>query len=370
MRSIFRKLGNPKIFVFTIMWMMILVFVGTIAQRDMGLYYAQQKYFSNWLAWFGPAPVPGGRLTMLIMFLNMTSLLFRHTLWQMKKVGIIIVHLGALLLLIGGGITAWFSFEGNMVLDEGSQSNFIVNSQQSELAFINTSQPNYDDIISLPEKILTNGNILHPNGIPFSIEIIQFHSNAKPERRTQPKGNFYHGLAKNFLLMPKENEKEVEMNRSGVLFKISDTNSDADGIYSLFLGQSIPQILQVNDESFTLVLRRERIYLPFSIELLDFKRVLHPGTTIPKSFSSEVNLIENNIPRRVMIKMNEPLRHASYTFFQASFSQSASGETSVLAVVKNYGRLFPYISSLIMSFGLLIHLLLQLPKLLTSKGKK
>ena len=369
MRSIIRKLGNPKIFVFTIMWMMILVFVGTIAQRDMGLYYAQQKYFSNWLAWFGPLPVPGGRLTMLIMFLNMTSLLFRHTLWQLKKVGIIIVHMGALLLLIGGGITAWFSFEGNMVLDEGNKSNFIVNSQQSELAIINTSQTDYDDINSLPEKILKNGNILSPTDLPFSIEIIQFYSNAEAERRTQPKGDFYHGLAKNFLLMPKENEQEAAMNRSGVLFKISDTHSEADGIYSLFLGQSIPQTLQVKDESFTLVLRRERIYLPFSIELLDFKRVLHPGTNIPKSFSSEVNLIENKIPRRVMIKMNEPLRHESYTFFQASFSQSESGETSILAVVKNYGRLFPYISSLIMSFGLLIHLLLQLPKLLSSKEK-
>jgi hypothetical protein len=370
MRSIIRKLGNPKIFVFTIIWMMILVFVGTIAQRDMGLYYAQQKYFSNWLAWFGPLPVPGGRLTMLIMFLNMMSLLFRHTLWHMKKVGIIIVHLGALLLLIGGGITAWFSFEGNMVLDEGGKSNFIVNSQQSELSFINTTQPNYDDVISLPEKILTNGNILNSNSLPFSIEIIQYHSNAEIERRKQPKGDFYHGLAKNFLIIPKNNEKEAEMNRSGILFRISDTNSDADGIYSLVLGQSIPQTLQVKDQIFTLVLRRERIYLPFFIELLDFKRILHPGTTIPKSFSSEVNLIENGIPRRVMIKMNEPLRHESYTFFQASFSQSKSGETSILAVVKNYGRLFPYISSLIMSFGLLIHLLLQLPKLLSSKGKK
>jgi hypothetical protein len=370
MRSIIRKLGNPKIFVFTIMWMMILVFVGTIAQRDMGLYYAQQKYFSNWLAWFGPFPVPGGRLTMLVMFLNMTSLLFRHTLWQLKKIGIIIVHMGALLLLIGGGITAWFSFEGNMVLDEGSQSNFIVNSQQSELAFINTSNNDYDDVISLPEKILIDGNLLSPAELPFSIEIIQFHSNAEPLRRNQPNGDFYHGLAKNFLLVPKENEKEAAMNRSGILFKISGTDSEADGIYSLFLGQSIPQTLQVKDDSFTLVLRRERIYLPFSIELLDFKRILYPGTTIPKSFSSEVNLIENNIPRRVMIKMNEPLRHKSYTFFQASFSQSESGETSILAVVKNYGRLFPYISSLIMSFGLLIHLLLQVPKLLTSKQRQ
>ena len=66
--------------------------------------------------------------------------------------------------------------------------------------------------------------------------------------------------------------------------------------------------------------------------------------------------------------MNEPLRHEGYTFFQASFSQTAQGETSVLAVVQNYGRLFPYISSIIMSLGLLIHLLMQLPKLIKRKA--
>ena len=370
MTTFFKKLSDPKIFVYTIMWMMTLVFIGTIAQREMGLYYAQQKYFSNWLAWLGPIPTPGGRLTMLVMLINMAAMLYKSTLWQWKKIGILIVHLGAMLLLIGGGITAWFSFEGNMVLDEGEQSNFIVNSQQSELAFINTTQSGFDDVISMPEKILTDGNLLTSPDLPFSVEIIQFYSNAKPIRRSQPNNDSYHGLAKNFLLMPMDNEKESEMNRSGVLFKISETHSDADGIYSLFLGQSIPQTLFVNGQNFNLVLRRERIYLPFAIELLDFKRVLHPGTTIPKSFSSEVNLIDNEIPRRVMIQMNEPLRHAGYTFFQASFSQSEGGEISILAVVKNYGRLFPYISSLIMSLGLLIHLLLQMPKLLTTKGVK
>ena len=143
MTKIIKKLSDPKIFVYTIMWMMILVFIGTIAQRDMGLYYAQQKYFSNWLAWLGPLPTPGGRLTMLVMFINMLAMLYKSSLWQWKKIGVLIVHLGAMLLLIGGGITAWFSFEGNMVLNEGGQSNFIVNSQQSELAFINTTEHDF-----------------------------------------------------------------------------------------------------------------------------------------------------------------------------------------------------------------------------------
>ena len=63
------------------------------------------------------------------------------------------------------------------------------------------------------------------------------------------------------------------------------------------------------------------------------------------------NLIENNISRRVLIQMNEPLRHRGYTFYQASFIEEEDKQTSVLATVKNYGRMFPYISSIIMVFG-------------------
>ena len=94
---------------------------------------------------------------------------------------------------------------------------------------------------------------------------------------------------------------------------------------------------------------------------------MHPGTNIAKSYSSEINLIEDKISRRVLIKMNEPLRHGGYTFYQASFVDGLDRETSVLASVKNYGRLFPYISSIIMSIGLLMHLLINLPKTLMDR---
>ena len=83
---------------------------------------------------------------------------------------------------------------------------------------------------------------------------------------------------------------------------------------------------------------------------------------MPKSFSSDINLIENMIPRHVLIKMNEPLRHRGYTFYQASFLEGELSDISVLAVVKNYGRLFPYISSIIMCIGILMHLILKIPR--------
>ena len=73
-------------------------------------------------------------------------------------------------------------------------------------------------------------------------------------------------------------------------------------------------------------------------------------------------MIEDGVSRRVMISMNQPLRNREYTFYQASFVD-AEREASVLAVVRNAGRNYPYISSVVMCIGLLIHIFLRLPKL-------
>ena len=65
-QKIIQLISNPKIFVFTIIWLMILVFIGTIEQKDIGLFAAQNKYFSSVVIWFYSIPLPGGLLTMTI----------------------------------------------------------------------------------------------------------------------------------------------------------------------------------------------------------------------------------------------------------------------------------------------------------------
>ena len=69
--------------------------------------------------------------------------------------------------------------------------------------------------------------------------------------------------------------------------------------------------------------------------------------------------------RRQIIEMNAPLRYKGYTFYQAHYEEDSSTgiKTSVFAVVKNYGRLFPYISSIIMCVGVLLQMLVRLPRL-------
>ena len=75
-----------------------------------------------------------------------------------------------------------------------------------------------------------------------------------------------------------------------------------------------------------------------------------------RSFSSRVRLEDGDVDREVLISMNKPLRYQGYTFYQSSYRDLPGGrETSTLAVVKNYGRLMPYIATAVTVIGMIIH---------------
>ena len=369
-KEIINFLKQPKIFVFAIIWMMMLVVLGTLAQKDMGLYAAQNRYFSAWITWFWFIPMPGGRLTLIIILINLSFFFFKKSIWKIKKLGIVILHLGGILLLVGGGLTAMFSSEGNMVIEESAQSNHVEDYHFMELAIINTSASSFDEFTIFDQPLLKRNQVLAQANLNFEIEIINYLENCESTKRTSPAGIQHKGMLKNFMLNELKPEKEDNWNRPGMIYKISNSGTNADGMYGIFLGQPISQTVSVNNKDYTIILRRKRTYLPFSIELLDFKKILHPGTDIPKSYSSDINLIENGAVRKILIQMNEPLRHKGYTFFQSSFIEGPNSETTVLAVVKNYGRLFPYISSIIMCIGLLFHLSQKLPDLFRKSKEK
>jgi len=363
-----KLITSPIIFSYTLIWMIILVFFGTIAQKDIGLYASQLKYFSSYFFLLGGfIPLPGGRLVLLIMTINLASSLFKKNLWRFKKIGIIIVHIGGLLLLLGGGITAQFSSEGNMVIAEGETSNYVDDYFDMELAFINTSLKDSLEYTVFDAPLLIEGNTIEYKKFNIEIKIISFIENVRIESRISPAESIYKGFLKDFVILPQKPEIEATQNRPGIVLKLSGLSLDEDGIYALFLGQKTPDTFTINGDLFFTEFRKKRTYLPFSINLLDFEKIMHPGTNVAKSYSSEINLVENDISRRVLIQMNEPLRYQGYTFYQASFIDGLDKETTVLATVKNYGRLFPYISSIIMSIGLLIHLLMSLPNMIKKR---
>ena len=104
-----------------------------------------------------------------------------------------------------------------------------------------------------------------------------------------------------------------------------------------------------------MALRFKRSYKPFSMELLEFKHERYLGTNTPKNFSSKIKLINENSNenRETLISMNNPLRYDGETFYQSGFLPNDKG--TILQVVRNPGWIMPYLSCLVVSFGMLIH---------------
>src|SRR6185503_17265148 len=104
----------------------LLVFVGTVAQADEGLYQAQARYFKHWfvlgITFFGhkvPLPLPGGYLIGTLLLLNLTAAHIQRFQWTWKKSGIHLTHAGVILLLVGQLATDLLSRETLLRLEEG-----------------------------------------------------------------------------------------------------------------------------------------------------------------------------------------------------------------------------------------------------------
>ncbi|MDE0118520.1 MAG: cytochrome c biogenesis protein ResB [Bdellovibrionales bacterium] len=345
-----KRLSRPDIFFYCGIWMMFLLIVGTISQKYMGLYQAQLNFFSSFIFWFYGIPLPAGRATMgLILISLILKSIFEKK--YLKNSGTFIVHIGVILLLTGAFITGLLSKEGYMVIPEKNKSNIISDYHTVELAILSADS---EEVISIfPEKKLSKNKVLKKN-LSFSLYIKDFIKNVQPVKRATPLGESFKGFSKIFELREKKPEKVNEENLAGLTFQIKRNNKIEN--YAVFEQMPIPQTIKWDHKKYIVSLGPVKTYLPFYLELTDFKKTYYPGTDKVKSYQSVVNIVEEQVKQRRVIKMNQPLRYKGYTFYQSSFIEEDNLESSVLAVVKNLGRAFPYISSLIICIGLLIHI--------------
>lgn len=376
MTNLGKRLASPKIFFFTAIWLLVILVVGTIAQKFIGLYLSQNIYFSSWffsldrLIHFWemeprsiPVPLPGGRLAMTVMFFNLTAKLVYGTKFQVARLGTFIAHFGGLMLLVGGFITAYYSKEGSMMLFEGQSSSYFDDYHKLEVALIDTSHPDHDAVTAYRNEFIKAGTSIENESFAGTITVLNSFRNIEVFNAEGGVPANFKGMAKRFSIREKALDPQSERNRAGMMVEVRGLEPAENGVYLIIQHSPVPQLLSSGGREYQLMLRNARYPLPFGIELLDFRKVLHPGTTKAKSYSSDVNVVSADFKRPVNISMNEPLRNLGYTFYQASFVEGAEeGEASVFAVVKNAGRQFPYISSLVMSAGLMLHIVLRLMK--------
>lgn len=347
-----RRMASPAIVFWTMPWLMLLLIIGTVAQKDLGLYKAHSLYFSSWILWAGPVPLPGTYAVLSFITFSLLLKFLFFSEWSRARAGTILTHLGVLVLLIGGILTALTQEEGYIALKEG-ESGAIVSDYHDRIVRLEKDGALVADI---PFYELVRGGTLSP--LPFTAQIEMTCRNCAAMPAAQESSP--RGLAQKMSLASTPPEKEDEANLSGLMFSVRGASEAADGLYLTM--EDIPEVPTIKTESgiYSIRIMRAQRTLPFTLTLKDFRRDMHPGTNVARGFSSDVIVEEGGVTWPAHIRMNEPLRYKGYTLYQASFAIRPDGDVSIFSVVENKGRIFPYAASVLIFAGLLLHLTIRL----------
>jgi len=360
----FRVLASLRLTVVCLALGMLLVFLGTLAQVNFGIHAVQAHYFQSLFIYWSPAgakwkiPIlPGGYLLGTILLINLLAAHATRFQLSKKKLGIILLHFGVILLLLGQLLTGLFARETQMRIDEGQTLGYSEASREVELAVIDSTSPEFDQVVAIPEAALARGGTIQNPTLPFTIKIRQFMPNSHLVMRSQapqaPESLATVGFGKNIVI--NEEPRTVRDDERDLSAAFIELESTMGSLGTWLVTNAIPdwQSFNLNDHTYSLVLRQRRFYKQFALTLLHFAHDRYAGTDIPKNFSSRVRLIdfERNENREVLISMNDPLRYRGYTFYQSGFDNN--DKTSILQVVKNPAMLMPYIACGLVALGLL-----------------
>ncbi|MGF1678933.1 MAG: cytochrome c biogenesis protein ResB [Candidatus Methylacidiphilales bacterium] len=368
-------LSSLKLTVACLSVSMVLVFVSTLAQVELGIYEAQARYFETWWVWaeLGDGGIqvpwlPGGYWIGLLLIANLVTAHWKRFRLQWNKAGLWMVHLGILILLVGGFVTHWMAHEGQLRFDEGEKKHYYESFLERELVVTERlAEAQVREVRFDTSMIRKENQVSHPD-LPFTLNLTHYLGNSRLTLKpvmaspSPSAGEVNRGWGQ--LIRAEEvppTYKPDEQNLISV--RLTPVwNDQALGTWLVTNAVGDIQWFRVEDRQFGLSLRRKRFDLPYAMTLIQFTHDRYPGTNIPKNFSSRVLLEhpEFNEERETLIYMNQPLRYRGKTFYQAGFDNNDT--TSILQVVENPGWLLPYVSCLLVSLGLTWHFLMHLSR--------
>jgi len=347
---------------------MLLVFVATLDQVNLGIWAVQEKYFRSLMVYW---TIPGGGLAIpvfpggyLIGGLLLANLICAH-IYRFKltwrKAGLQMAHAGIILLLLGELFTGLWQRESFLRMDQGETKSFSESFHAVELVIMDTTEPDSNRVVAIPEAALADRPaVQHPN-LPFRVQIKTYYPNATLQMRAQAVAEATASVAvatmgagTQLAMIPLPiTYKHNERNTPALLLELSGTEGSL-GTWMASVQLGAPQSFTHQGRTWEIALRPKRYYHPFAMTLMKFSHDKYPGTEIPRNFSSMVRLRSDDgqDDREVLILMNTPLRHRGQTFYQAGFDNNDT--TTILQVVRNPSWLLPYISCVMMFVGLLL----------------
>lgn len=382
MHALWKFLTSLRLTVVLLSLSIVLVFVGTVAQADEGLYNAQERYFKHWIVvgatmWGHHVPIilPGGYTLGVALLVNLVAAHIKRFKWSASKVGIHLTHLGIIILLVGQLATDMMQVETRMGFREGEAARYLLHHRDFELAFATDAADGQEEVVAIPQSILEErGEIVHPK-LPFTVRVKDFHLNADVRQRApmMDKGEppATQGIGAQATLVPLPENKDMDRKNlpAASIELVEGGKSLGTWLVTPFIRT---QDVEAGGKTFRTTLRDERTYLPFSFKLLKATHKKYAGSDTPKDFRSRV-LIENpqtHENREVEVSMNNPLRYQGLAFFQYQMSKDefdrAPG-SSTLQVVRNPSWLAPYIGCIVVAVGMCWQFLHHLTAFITKR---
>jgi hypothetical protein len=392
----------------------VLVFLGTMAQDPLGLYLVQERFFKSFFVdsasmiaalkktlqmahvYLSPTtaadvmaapyfPVfPGGYLLggLLVVNLGFAHLRYYHAMW--RKAGIILIHIGILVMLLGQFATDLLQVESHLRLTEEETRNYSESSRANEFVIIDSAAPDQDEVVAFPERLVARQPELRHPTWPFTVRVRAYYRNAAPRLgpTAVPEGGATQGVGQRLRFESRPPVSRLDARDvPAALVEILDGQNSLgrwwvsnwlveEALVETLLQQagasirpllSTSQTFRFKDRTYQLAFRPARYYKPFSLQLLKFSHDKYPGTEIPKNFSSRVRLLrpDTGEDREVLIYMNNPLRYAGETFYQSGYDEN-DPRVTILQVVRNPGWLTPYLGCVLVAAGMTFQFLLHL----------
>lgn len=310
-----------------------------------------------------------------------------------KRAGVVLLHGGVGLLMLGELLVSRYAVEAQVFVGEGETVNYVRDIRTTELAIIDPSGKETDDVVVIPREILERNAAenarLQKDGkdpvfvddpkLPFKVAVVEYLKNhdvrnAKADEKTiATKGR---GLVDVAVPLPvaKGTDTSGKQDLAAAYVRLQDRSGKDLGTYlvsQLVEFQDNPsrfaEVVQADGKDYELFLRFRRDYKPYQVTLIDVRKDDYLGTNTPMNYSSDIRLVDpsRGTDREVKIWMNNPLRYAGETFYQSGYHKLPNGEYTTLAVVKNTGWMIPYVACMLVTVGMLAHFLLTLQRFLS-----
>ena len=378
---IFKFLSSLRLTVTLLGFAMVLIFVGTISQVELGIHEVQEKFFRSWMAWWDvmpgakkfPIPIPGGTLLGILLIINLLAAHGSRFKLSWNKAGMFVIHSGILLMLLGEIFTGLLGREAQMAINEGQTLNYSTFPREIELVVIRPDGDGLETVTAIPQSRLKDGAQIPLGG--FTVKIQSYYPNSEILPDSEATDQFdktraTEGFGKAYAV--RRLPLETAMDRRDLttaLVEIIPDGGKPQGRWLLSNAFKGEQSFEAAGRTWRISIRQRRLYHPFSIKLLDFSHDRYLGTNVPKNFSSKIKILNPGTGenREDLIYMNHPLRYDGLTFYQAGFENNDS--TSIFQVVRNPVWTLPYISCAMVGLGLLWVFSQHLIKAITRRNK-